>query len=364
MTVDAVYFDGKTARNRPVTLSLVAGALEFSGEGVAPLRWSLAGLHAIDPPADGQPFRLTHDDVIGARLVLQDQDFVNALLAALPRLKGHYGVRHFKQVAGWTIGGLVGLGVAGWFVFTFLPNQIAGLLPERWRDASGIQLERSLVGNLTACAHPAGVSALGAMIGNIAQGDDKMPPIKVTVYDMPMVNAFAVTGGRIIMTRGILNAASSPEEVAGVLAHEIGHVVHLHPEEQMVRVAGLQVLSSVLTGGTSGEIISTAAGLATLLRYSRNAEGEADRYARETLTAAAIDPMGFRSFFEKVQMMEGGKKAEADDFSILARIGSMLNSHPDTAERIKLIEPLPAGVIAKPSLSPQQWRDLQNICNA
>ena len=65
-----------------------------------------------------------------------------------------------------------------------------------------------------------------------------MPPLRVRVYDIPIKNAFALPGGHIVITRGLLREATDPEEVAGLLAHEVGHVARHHPEAQMIRIAG------------------------------------------------------------------------------------------------------------------------------
>jgi beta-barrel assembly-enhancing protease len=174
---------------------------------------------------------------------------------------------------------------------------------------------------------------------------------------MKVLNAFAVPGDRIIITRELIVAATSPDEVAGVLAHEMGHVVHRDSEAQMVRVTGLQVLLSIATGSNGGGTASNMAGLAAILQYSREAERAADAFALATLTKAQIDPMGIKRFFEMVLKMEGEQGS-----GTLARIGNMFSTHPGTEERISNIVPLPAGVTPKPPLTTEQWEALKNIC--
>ena len=112
------------------------------------------------------------------------------------------------------------------------------LLPDAWSKRVGEQMEASLVQNAKVCQTPGGVKAIAAMLAKLAEGNPDMPPLRVRIYDIPIMNAFALPGGYIVLTRGLLREASEPGEVAGVLAHEIGHVAHHHPEAQMIRIAG------------------------------------------------------------------------------------------------------------------------------
>jgi beta-barrel assembly-enhancing protease len=356
---EAIYFDGKSARDRQVAISEGSGTLVFSGPDTPETIWTIAGLHPVDPPSPGQPYRLTHDNNPGARLIIRDEAFVKALVAKAPHLKGGYSKRDISHLFGWTIGGLATVAALSYIVITLLPDMVANTLPDSWRNRVGHQMESSVVDNAKACSGKAGEEAIGAMIANLAEGRPDLPPIAVHVYDIPILNAFAVPGGNIIVTKELIDKAGGPDEVAGVLAHEIGHVAHKHPEAQLVRIAGMQVLASVFTGSNGGDMTTNIAGLATLLSYSRKAEAEADAYARETLTKASIDPMGLKRFFEVIIKLEGEKK---DSNGTLAALGNLFSTHPGTEERIKEIQPLPAGATAKPSLTEEQWQALKKIC--
>ena len=99
-----------------------------------------------------------------------------------------------------------------------------------------------------ACSSPKGQSALGAMVANLVEGNPDLPPIAVHIYKIPIMNAFAVSGGSIIITEELIGTAGRPDESASVLAHEIGHVAHLHPEAQLVLLMGVEVLENIFTG--------------------------------------------------------------------------------------------------------------------
>ena len=362
MPISAVFFDGEFARNRAVTLESDGNDLVFAGPDVPQTRWSIAGLHPIDPPSPGQPFRLTHDSKPGARLVIRDDAFIHALVSGNKHLKGGYSRRHMRQVAAWTVGGLAAAAILGYAIMAILPQKVAFMLPEDWRNRVGGQIVKSLVVNAKQCHTSDGDAAKSAMIGIFAEGNPDLPPISMEIYDMQLVNAFAAPGGKIIFTRGILEKADTPEEFAGVLAHEIGHVAHRHPEAQLVRMTGLQVLISVMSGTSGGDFTSNVAALAALLRYSRDAEREADAYARQAMDKANVDPMGLRTFFETIMKIGGAKTSDNKDASAIDRIGNVFSTHPGTEDRIKEIQPLPAGRTPVTILTPEQWQALKSIC--
>lgn len=359
MVINAIFYDGKTAKDRSVSLTLDGTTLLFSSADVAPTRWTIAGLHPIDAPSPGQPFRLTHDAQPGARLILHDETFVQTLVTKSRHLKGGYSGRDVSNIFGWTLGGLAVVAAMVYLSMTYLPDRVAQVLPEKWRNKMGKDMEQSVVEGARICSSPVGDAALGTLIGNLAQGAPDMPPISVHVYDIPILNAFAVPGGNIIMTRELLEKADAPEEIAGILAHEIGHVYFRHPEMQAVRLAGMDVLTSIFTGTKGGTMTTNMAVLATLLRYSREAEAEADSYAEETLVKASIDPIGLKTFFTKILKLEADMKVGNSTFQAL---GNLFSTHPGTEDRIKLITPLPAGQKAIPALTAEQWKALKSIC--
>lgn len=357
MAIEAIYFDGETARDNRVVASLENSGLMFSGEGVPVQTWSLSGLTAIEPPHAGHPLRLSHDGQPGARLSIRNDEFVGQLLAAAPHLNGGFNSKRALRLFLWIGGGLVVLAGLIYLTLNYAPQKIAVLLPDAWSERVGKQMEASLVDRAKVCHSSAGDSAVAAMLNNLAEGDPNMPPLQLRIYDIPIKNAFALPGGHIVITRGLLETATAPDEVAGVLAHEIGHVARHHPEAQLVRIAGVQVLLSIATGTSGGTNVSSLAGLAAILQSSRDAEREADAYAVAMLSAAHIDPLGLKHFFEKVLAEEGKSSGGA-----LTKLGTVFSTHPVTTERIELIKPLSAGSLLRSPVTEDQWKDLKAIC--
>ncbi len=357
MAIEAVFFDGETARENSVTVSLETSGLHFSGDGFPAQTWTLSGLTAVDPPHMGHPLRLAHDSHAGARLSLRNDEIIQQLLIAAPHLKGGFHPTRALRLFLWIGGGLSILAGLIYLTLNFAPQRLAVLLPDEWSKRVGEQMEASLVQKARVCQTADGDRAIAAMLANLAEGNPDMPPLRVRIYDIPIMNAFALPGGFVVLTRGLLREATEPGEVAGVLAHEVGHVAHHHPEAQMIRIAGMQVLISVATGTSGGNNASSLAGLAAILKSSRDAEREADAYAVTMLSAARIDPTALKLFFEKILKDEGRSSGSA-----FSNLGTVFSTHPVTTERIAQIRPLPAGIALRLPLSDAQWKDLKAIC--
>lgn len=120
------------------------------------------------------------------------------------------------------------------------------------------------------------------------------------------VNAFALPGGYIYVNRGLIDRAERLEHLAGVLGHEIGHVVERHSVEQMKKTTGANVVVTFICAVTSlcetglSQIAISVAGNAILARYSRSDEIEADSQAVVNVVNAGIHPSGVPEFFEEL----------------------------------------------------------------
>jgi beta-barrel assembly-enhancing protease len=171
---------------------------------------------------------------------------------------------------------------------------------------------------------------------NIVLRSDSKVPFSFKVIDSNEVNAFALPGGFLYVNRGVIEAAESEAELAGVMAHEIAHIAARHGVEQASKGQFLNYASIplIFLGGLPGYIIQQAAGLAvplTFLKFSRGAEKEADLLASQYLWAAGYDPNAMVSFFEKLQAKN--KKRPGT-------IARAFSSHPPTKDRIREVRKL------------------------
>jgi predicted Zn-dependent protease len=166
---------------------------------------------------------------------------------------------------------------------------------------------------------------------NIVRNSDAQVPFTIKVIDDDEVNAFALPGGFFFVNTGLILAAESEAELAGVMAHEIAHVAARHATKNQTKAQLFDIASIplIFVGGPVGYGIRQAAGFAVpmgFLKFSRNAEREADLLGLEYQYASGYDPAAFVQFFEKLQAKDKKKH------NVIAKAFS---THPMTEDRIK-----------------------------
>lgn len=184
------------------------------------------------------------------------------------------------------------------------------------------------------------VSKLGRDIASRTARPDL--PWEFHVVDAAEVNAFAVPGGFIYINRGLIDRAERLDELAGVLGHEIGHVVLRHSAEQMEKrgkATGVVTVVCVITGLCDGGLANVAinvAGAAWFAKHSRADEAEADSAGIVAVMATGISPRGIPSFFETLMAERRQQPTILDDW---------FASHPLEEDRVArtqaIIEALP-----------------------
>lgn len=377
----ARFADGKSAGSSRVAVALGERGIAFETADGTPQIWPYGALETAVPLG-----RNAHDALItykyapGETLFLDDGPLIAALRERAGQLTtGAQRWRWAKPViAGVAIAGLVA-------VIISLSNlrsaaTIAGLIPQDTRESLGRHVVASMTSKYKRCEQPAGVAALAAMVARLKTGAGK-DKFDVRVVDWDLVNAFAAPGGQIVMTRGMLTKSGGPDEVAAVLAHEMGHGIKLHPEASVVRSLGLSALVELMMGG-SGGALSNIGILMAELSYSRDAEREADAVAVALLQQTKIPANGLASFFERIEGLKADrKKAQADKGDTDAtgkkagnagsggdssgsswnRSLEIFSTHPMTEERIanaRKVPPYPS----TPALDAAEWQALKAIC--
>ncbi|MGD1887525.1 MAG: M48 family metalloprotease [Cohaesibacteraceae bacterium] len=168
----------------------------------------------------------------------------------------------------------------------------------------------------------------------IASSDEPGRVYRLTLLDSPTVNAFALPGGYLYVTRGLLALANDEAEVAAVVAHEIAHVTMRHAiaREQEVRTAALidRVLTDVLSDPSAAQMAVLANGV-SLAQFSQNQELEADELGVRTIGRAGYDPFAAARFLETMSRFNALDSLPLDD-----DVPSFLSSHPSTPSRIEV----------------------------
>ncbi len=156
---------------------------------------------------------------------------------------------------------------------------------------------------------------INRVVQNLVLHSDSKIPFTVKIIDSDEVNAFALPGGHLYVNRGLIVIAGDESELAGVMAHEISHVSCRHGMEQMkkAQIAGIaaNAASILLGGGIGGAVLQNTAGIGLaglFMKFSRDAEEEADFYGAQYLYAAGYDPAGLNRMFEKLEVLNKNKK--------------------------------------------------------
>lgn len=349
--------DGKSAASMDVAVRLAATGIEILPRGGSqPQLWPYAALATAEPlTAHAIDALVTCADRPGATLFVADVPFARQLATRAPHLSARaLRWRHARPLV-WATAAAAVAGALVWVLDLSPARAIANMLPDQARATLGRQVVQSMTEGRRLCEAPQGRSALDRLTKRLSQAAGGGADFNVVVADWGLLNAFAAPGEQIVLTRGLIDKAEGPDEVAGVLAHEMGHGLERHPETGIVRAIGLSAATDLMLGGSGGTLANIGLILAQL-SYTRDAEREADERGLAVLAAAGVSAQGLADFFHRVEKLEGGSIAG----KALSEI-TVLRTHPVTAERIQLVESQPA-YPATPSLSDDDWKALKYIC--
>lgn len=355
------WWDGESARPREVVVKFGRASLTLSTlEDVPVAHWALASLRRIDDPGDATVLRLTPDPEGDERLVLRDAAMAEAIRAVCPDLDraGPVEVRVWARIAAWGVGAVASVLLLAFVIVPALAERLAPMVPPARAAQLGdavLEQMRPLMGRGGVCEAPAGRAALARMNARLLTHAGIAGQVRVEVWNGGMVNAFAAPGGRVVILRGLIDAAETPEEVAAVLAHELGHVAARDPLREALRRAGTAGLFGLFVGDVMGGAVVVATAEAALAAsYSREAETAADAFAHRLLAEAGLPGGALATFFDRVRAGSGDVEGLMRHFA----------SHPDLsgrAEAARAADAIGEGPF-EPVLDDAGWIALQQIC--
>ncbi|MSP88842.1 MAG: M48 family metallopeptidase [Alphaproteobacteria bacterium] len=242
-----------------------------------------------------------------------------------------------------------------------MAHWLAPLIPIAWEESAGRHIAEAVFGatHTTSgqakriCTTAAGTAALGRLTDRLSRVADSPYTFRIQVTPHPAVNALALPGGYAVIFSGLLDFAETPDEVAGVLAHEMAHVIHRHATTAVLRELGYALLFDLLSGGMAGGVVSVGHELLSL-SYSRDAEADADATGLKLLERAGIGAHGFVAFWDRMRIRE----REGKDSAI--KPPALLSTHLDSEARAALARSAPP--TGTPALTAEEWRALKTIC--
>jgi Zn-dependent protease with chaperone function len=350
ITYKAELTDGMSAAVRPVLLRLSSDTLyildEATGDTLA--AWAFAGLK-VDGLGGGV-MHIEHRDAQDMMVASSDGDLRSALAAARVGMKDVTGGNRRLQRVGVYVAAIGVILTGIYLAIPFVSASIAKQVPLEVEEKLALRMDAIL--EKYACRTAASDEAIETLRRRLEAGAPAgSPRAEIGVLNLSVVNAFTLPGGRVLLTRGLLDKAESSDEVAGVLAHELAHVSERHVMTQIVRSSILSVGWATTVGDFSGLLVvdpSTVFHVATR-SFSRDDEREADRGAIARLDAARISRKGLVDFFERMQRDHG------DDLK-------WLSTHPPTAERRDtLLAGAPSSEMT-PALDPDAFASLKAAC--
>jgi Zn-dependent protease with chaperone function len=337
------YVDGQTSAEHTAEVEITPLGLRIhyvdTQGSLQEVFWSADDLApAVVQP--GRPVFLRRKGQLAPHVRFERPEDFARVTAAYPRrhlIVGKQATNQFsstpsaKRIIILVLAGLLVVGLIGYAGLEVLGRVVVNLAPTSWDEQVGQTLYEQLVTQ--------GQVSENTQASEVAQrffeeaGFESKFNVRIHVDRTAVVNAYALPGGQIIVNEGLISNTQTADELAGVLAHELGHVEKRHTFQHLARMGVLYVAVSAALGDVNGILTVIAQNGQAIfgLTYSRKMETEADQFALNLLLKEEIKPTGLISFFTFLEKEEKANKLQ---------VPQLLRTHPATPERIANIREL------------------------
>ncbi|WP_407522467.1 M48 family metallopeptidase [Methylobacterium oryzisoli] len=349
------YFDGVSARPLPVSLRL-DDRFRVTGRDLY-RDWNPLDLRAADSVPPLMQVGPAHAP---ERVEFSDAALAAALANRCPDLRRRDEAGSVLRLVLWSMAAGLAILLVALFGVPHLARVLAPLVPEAVEARLGAAVEPQvlrLLGSPPSCTEAAGRAALDRLVRRLVAAGSADGPLApepaVDVRRHGMANALALPGSRVILLSGLIDRAKTPDEVAAILAHELGHVSVRDPTRSLIRSSGTSFLLSLVLGDLTGSTIVVAVSEAILSAgYSRDAERAADRYAVALMARAGGTGAALADILERIDA-DDGKRGDLD----------LLRTHPFTGERAAATRAQAGGEAPGRQIMPaEDWAALKAIC--
>ncbi len=363
-SVRGVYFDGVTSARHIVTVARTGSGIEIcDAHGHAIARWPYSRLAHLNAPAHVFRLGLRDSDRL-ERLEIDDADFAHSIDLACPDIDrtGATAKSERRAAVAWSLAAIASLLLVSFYGMPQIASQIGRLLPQQIEQHLGrvgdlrfrTAFDDDPKGRPFECGNgpdeAEGQRAFDTLIARIAKGAGLDIPLLAVVVRRPEPNAFALAGGHIYVLQGLIDNAKDVDEVAAVIAHELGHVANRDGTRSVLESAGLSLVFGMLLGDfVGGAAIVVAAQMLLKAAYSRQQEAAADDFAVRTLQELNANPHALATFLDRVARN--------------AKPRSIFLGHPSVPERVARINAITLKQQrGEPLLSEADWAALRRIC--
>jgi Zn-dependent protease with chaperone function len=349
-----IYFDGMSSRRRLVTLAF-NDRLGLHEDGRTLAAWSFADIRRVDSPSGALRVTCLTAPAL-ARLEIRDAAVAAELISGCARLDENVPGRHgIARIVGWSFAATVSIIAVVLFGVPLAADRLAPLVPQALERRLGDVAEgqvRTLFGGKT-CNNASGQAAFTKLVDAVRESNGLDTSIQAQVLATPVPNAFALPGGRVYLFSGLLAKAENADEIAGILAHELGHLRHRDGTRNLIYNGGTSFLIGLLFGDItgSGALIFASRSLVTA-SYSREAEQNADTFAIDAMHRLGRSPKPMGELMFRVTGKEGDKSL------------SVLSNHPLTEDRLARMSHEDRSPSGPPLLTPSEWASLKAICSS
>jgi Zn-dependent protease with chaperone function len=349
----AIYFDGTSSRRRQVAL-VFKDRLELQEAAATVAEWSYADIRRADSPSG--ILRLTCLTAPAlARLEIRDAAVAAELKSRCPRLEENVpGGRGVAAIVGWSLAATASILGIVLFGVPLAADRLTPLVPQAFERRLGNVADgqvKAMFGAKT-CDNEAGQAAFTKLVNALRNAAGLDTSVESAVLSTPIPNAFALPGGKVYLFSGLLAKADNADEIAGVLAHELGHLQHRDGTRNLITSGGTSFLIGLLFGDItgSGALIFASRSLVTAA-YSREAEANADTFSIEVMHRLGRPPKAMGELLFRVTGKEG-------DHSV-----SILSGHPLTEDRLERMSREDQRPSGPPLLTAAEWASLKAICD-
>lgn len=363
-TGPGIYYDGVTSAQHEVTVEVAPAALTIRrGDGTVVAEWAYQEIEALSAPDQVLRLGVTRSRVL-ARLEIHDQALAAAIGAlSLPLDRSGRSERRGRvKVVAWSIAATVSLVLVAIYAVPEIATRLAVLVPYSVERRLGLAVEaqiRSMLdGGKDAAAFECGSAerekparaAFDKLVAQLEQKADLPFPLRVLVVRRSDANAITLPGGTVYVFEGLIDDAKTPDELAGVLAHELGHVAHRDGNRMVLQGAGLSFLFGMLLGDfVGGGAVIIAAKVLLQMSYTRDVETAADAYSVELMSKVGGDARALGAILQRIA---GSTHSEM----------KILLDHPETQQRVDAINARAKPGPLHPLLDGSDWMSLKRIC--
>jgi Zn-dependent protease with chaperone function len=347
----AVYFDGVSNRRQAVNIALVNQLVMRSDDNF--VSWAYPDLRRVDSPAGTLRVSCRSAPPL-ARLEIRDSALAAELVARCAEIdENQLSGGAIARIVAWSVAAAASIIAVVLFAIPLAADRLTPLVPRTMErhlgEAAEVQLTTVFGDKI--CKGTAGQAAFAKLVEALRVPAGLDAAVVSSVLDTPIPNAYALPGGRFFLLSGLLEKAHDPDEIAGVLAHELGHLKHRDNVRELIHDGGSSFLIGLLFGDVTGAGAALFASRTLVsASYSREAEHDADSFAIDVMhkLGRPTRPMGELMF--RVTGKEGSKRP------------SILASHPLSEDRLQRMRAEDRPPTGPELLSAEEWSALKGIC--